>query len=162
MSFIHVFESNTTPFMILLAAFKILLFRYSNQEDIIIGTPIANRNRKETENIIGFFSNNLLIRSDLSGNPAFNIFLKQIKQIALNAFAHQEIPFEKIVEFVNPKRDMSHSPLFQVMFIMQNIIIPDINLTGIRSEEIKLDNGFSKFDLTLELWENKNSLSACF
>src|SRR6185312_15407514 len=113
-------REGATLFMALMAAFKSLLMRYSGQEDISVGTVIANRTRREVEGLIGFFANTLVMRTDLSGNPSFRELVKREREMALGAYAHQEAPFEKLVEDLNPERDLSRSPLFQVMMLLQN------------------------------------------
>ncbi len=102
--------------MTLMAAFNILLYRYTGQQDIVIGSPNANRNRIETEGILGFFANNLVLRTDLSGQPTFRELLARVRQVALVADAHQDLPFQRLVEALQPERNLSHNPLFQVMF----------------------------------------------
>ncbi|MCD4691423.1 MAG: amino acid adenylation domain-containing protein, partial [Calditrichales bacterium] len=113
--------NGVTIFMTLLAAFQTLLYRYSNQDDISVGTPIAGRNRVETEGLIGFFINTLVLRTDFCGNLSFSEILQQVRKTALGAYAHQDLPFEKLVDEIQPERDISHSPLFQTMFVLQNI-----------------------------------------
>ncbi|MCP4647870.1 MAG: hypothetical protein GY852_09105, partial [bacterium] len=113
-------QSGATLFMILYAAFAALLSRYSGKEDTIIGSPIANRNHKQTEHLIGFFVNTLALRADISGDPAFTALLDQVKRTTLDAYEHQDLPFERLVDELNVERSMNHSPLFQVMFALQN------------------------------------------
>jgi len=119
---VHAFSAkeSVTPFMTYMAAFHVLLYRYSRQEDISIGTPIANRTEGETEGLIGLFINTLVFRGDLSGQPTFRAFLKRVRQTAIEAYEHQHLPFEMLVETLQPERSMSHTPLFQVMYILQN------------------------------------------
>jgi non-ribosomal peptide synthetase component F len=106
--------------MSLLAAFNILLYRYTNQEDILIGSPIANRNRAELEGMLGLFVNTLVLRNNLSGNPSFRELLHRVREVTLNAYAHQDLPFEMLVEQLQPERDLSRNPLYEVMFVLQN------------------------------------------
>ena len=112
--------------MTLLAAFQALLHRYSGQDDIVVGSPIANRNRAETEGLIGFFVNMLALRTDLSGDPSFRALLGRVREVALGAFEHQDLPLELLIEALQPQRDLSRTPLFQVMFVLQNNRMPDI------------------------------------
>jgi non-ribosomal peptide synthetase component F len=146
--------------MTLLAVFKTLLYCYSNQEDIIIGSPIAGRTRTETEGLIGFFINTLVLRTDLSGNPSFMELLRRVQKVALEAYAHQNVPFEKLVEELQPERNLSHNPLFQVMFILQNAAIPEVetlqktSLQQLSLRPLEVDCEMSKFDLKFSLWES--------
>jgi surfactin family lipopeptide synthetase A len=143
-------RSGTSFFMTLLAAFVTLLARYSGQEDIVVGSVIANRNRAELERLIGFFVNTLVLRTDLSGRPTFRELLDRVRQEALKAYAHQDLPFEKLVEEIQPERDMSRNPLFQVMFVLQDAPRQDVELPGLvfgSAEEVH--TGTAKFDLTL-------------
>src|SRR5262249_43863038 len=124
-------QQGATLFMVLIAAFKVLLYRYSGQREILVGTPIANRTRREAEPLIGVFANTLVIRTNLSGNPLFRELLRVVKQTALDAYAHQDVPFEKLVEVLQPERDLSRSPLFQVMFVLQNAPMPRLEMADI-------------------------------
>jgi amino acid adenylation domain-containing protein len=148
--------------MTLLAAFQTLLYRYSGQEDIIVGTPIANRNRVETEGLIGFFVNTLALRSDLSGNPAFAELLGRVKEAALGAFAHQDLPFEMLVEALQPERDTSHSPVFQVMFALQNAPAEMGSLKDVTVTPLNDQGTVAKFDLTLHIEEKSDAISGSF
>ncbi|MGI9309603.1 MAG: amino acid adenylation domain-containing protein, partial [Gammaproteobacteria bacterium] len=143
-------SENSTLFMVCLAAFNILLSRYSGQTDICVGTPIAGRRHSELEGLIGFFINTLVMRNDLSGEPNFGECLARIKATALEAFAHQELPFEKLVDEIHPTRDMSHAPLFQVAFILQNTPWDqEAKLHDLELSPLELDYGVAKFDLSL-------------
>ena len=145
---------NVTPFMVLLAAFKILMQRYSGQDDIIVGTPMVNRSRIETENLIGYFLNNLALRSDLSGNPTFQELVDRIRACTLNAYSHQDVPFERIVQVLDPPRDLSYSPIFQVFFNMTTgNMEDDLSLKGakVKTYTSKNSEHGSKFDFTLYL-----------
>ncbi len=151
---------NATLFMTLLAAFKTLLMRYSGVDDIVVGTPVANRNRVETDGLIGFFVNTLVLRSDLGDNPSFLQLLERVREVTLSAYAHQDLPFERLVEELVPARDLSRTPLFQVMFVVQNTSpiateLADLNLTPM---PIKGDS--SKFDLTLSVAETEDTITA--
>jgi amino acid adenylation domain-containing protein len=147
-------REGATPFMLLLAAFKVLLHRYSSQEDIVVGSPIANRPQTETESMIGFFLNNLALRTDLSGEPGFRELLSRVKKTALGAYAHQDVPFEKLIDAVKPARDVSRTPIFQVYFNLFNfgaeISLPgsDKTVSFVEAWE-QSDEELSKFDLTL-------------
>lgn len=144
-------REKTTFFMTLLAAFKTLLYRYTGQEDILVGSPIASRNSSETESLIGFFVNTLVLRTDLNGNPTFRELLSRVREVALGAYAHQDVPFEKLVEELQPNRDLSHSPLFQVMFAFQNASEFALELPGLSLNCQQIHSGTANFDLTLEL-----------
>src|ERR1051325_10515005 len=144
--------------MTLLAAFQSLLFHYSGQDDIVVGTPIAGRNRDETENLIGFFINALALRTDMSGNPTFVELLRRVKEVAFGAYAHQDVPFERLVEELQPERSLNHSPLFQVMLVLQNAPTAELQLAGLSVETMAVDIETAKFDLTLTLTETEQGL----
>ena len=145
-------------YMTLLAAFKTLLARYAGQDQVVVGTPIANRNRIDIENLIGFFVNTLVLRTDVSDNPRFHKFLKQIREVTLGAFAHQDVPFEKLVEELQSARDMSRTPLFQVMFSLQNSPMPELKLSQVTMTLLQDDSTTAPFDLTLDITERAQAL----
>jgi amino acid adenylation domain-containing protein len=148
-------REGVTPFMTLLAAFQTLLHRYTGQDDITVGSPIANRNRAETEGLIGYFVNMLALRIDLSGDPTFCALLGRVRDVALGAFEHQDLPLEILVETLQPERDVSRTPLFQVMFVLQNNRMPDLDRQELTLTPLAPDEGTgtAKFDLTLALHE---------
>ena len=152
-------QQGVTLFMTLLAAFKVLLYRYTGQTDFAVGSPIANRTRSELEGLIGFFVNTLVLRTDMAGDPGFVELLGRVRETTLGAYDHQELPFEKLVEVLNPVRDMSYSPLFQVMFVLQNMPGAAVQLPGVRLSPVGTDAGASMFDLTLFMWEGEKGLS---
>jgi hypothetical protein len=149
-----------TLFITLLAAFQTLLFRHTGQDDIIVGSPVAGRNRKEVEGLIGLFLNMLVLRTDLSGNPPFNELLQRVRKVAVDAFAHQEVPFEKIVEELQPDRDASRSPFFQVAFGLQNIPSQRMEATGLTLSPMAYQEDAVRYDLTLWVSEVQNGLRA--
>jgi len=151
-----------TPFMLLIAVFMVLIQRYSGQYDINVGTPIANRSRAELEQLIGFFVNTLVLRGDATDNPDFDEFLTQIKETTLAAYEHQDIPFEKLVEELQPERDLSRSPLFQVMFVLQNAPLNKLELSGLDIELLDSMTGTTKFDITASLTEWQGVISGAF
>ncbi|MDZ7268842.1 MAG: amino acid adenylation domain-containing protein [candidate division KSB1 bacterium] len=151
-------RENVTTFMILLAALQTLLHRYTRQTDIAVGTPVANRNRSEIEPLIGLFVNTLVLRSDLSGDPTFHELLARVRQVALDAYAHPDVPFEKLVDELQPQRDMSHTPLFQVMFAHHRAVWQTIDTGRLKLQPLVLDTGTAKFDLTLEIVEREDRL----
>ncbi|WP_442937947.1 amino acid adenylation domain-containing protein [Nostoc sp.] len=144
-------QQGSTLFMTLLAAFQTLLWRYTGQEDIVVGSPIANRNRTEIEGLIGFFVNTLVLRTNLAGNPTFEELLAHVREVALGAYAHQDLPFEKLVEELQPQRSLSHTPLFQVMFVLQNAPMSALELPGLTLSPLESESGSAKFDLTLSI-----------
>ncbi|HJT26990.1 MAG TPA: condensation domain-containing protein, partial [Pyrinomonadaceae bacterium] len=144
-------QNDATMFMVLLGAFQALLLRYTSQEQISVGSPIAGRQHIETEELIGLFASTLVLHTDLSGDPSFTELLKRVRQTALDAFAHQDVPFERVVEELQPERSLSHSPLFQVAFILQNATPTELEMFGLRVEAIGVENTTAKFDLTLSM-----------
>ncbi|WP_026736231.1 non-ribosomal peptide synthetase [Fischerella sp. PCC 9605] len=153
-------QQGVTLFMTLLTAFKILLYRYTGQTDILVGSPIANRNRAEIESLIGFFVNILVLRTDLSDDLSFQDLLARVKSTALEAYVHQDLPFEKLVEELQPSRDLSYNPLFQVMFVLQNVPKPNLSLSDVSMTYEEGYNGRSKFDLTLFMEDSEQGLVA--
>ena len=151
-------RERVTLFMILLAAFQALLYRYTLQEDIIVATAISNRGRNETESLIGSFVNNLVLRSDLSGNPTFRELLGRVREVALGAYAHQDLPFEKLLEELKPERDLSRTPLFQVMFLLQTPRTRPLELPGLRVTPLAIDSGTAMFDLLLDMTDTEEGL----
>ena len=152
-------DSKTTLFMTLLAAFFVTLSRHSNQLDLVVGSPIANRNNQSLEGLIGFFANTLALRGNLSGNPSFKDFLAQVKQTTLSAYAHQDLPFEMLVERLQPERDLSRNPLVQVMFSLQNASPSQGGLSGLAMESLPLPVDVrARFDLEVIIWEMSEGL----
>ena len=151
-------REDATLFMTLMAAFQTLLYRYTGQTDIRVGSPIAGRTQAETESLIGCFINPLVMRTDFTGDPVFTELLGQVRETSLEAYAHQDLPFEMLVEALQPERDMSHSPLFQAMLVLQNAPMQPIELPGLRISEMKPDRGTEKFDLTLFIEEETDGL----
>jgi amino acid adenylation domain-containing protein len=151
-------RQEVTLFMTLLAVFQTLLYRYTQQTDIVVGSAIANRNRREIEGLIGFFVNSLVLRTDLSGNPSFLQLLERVRGVALGAYAHQDLPFEKLVEELHPERNLSHHPLFQVVLTLQNTPIEALELPGLTLSQLDFDNPSAKFDLEFHMWESPEGL----
>lgn len=154
-------KHGTTLFMTLLAAFSILLYRYSGQEDIVVGSPIANRDRPEIESLIGFFVNTLVLRMNFAENPSFVSLLHRVREICLDAYSHRDLPFEQLVEELQPERN-NHTPLFQVMFVLQNTVDERIGegweLPGLKVSRLETRNATAKFDLTLSMEETEAGL----
>src|SRR5688572_21903477 len=151
-------REGVTLFMTLLGAWQTLLMRYSGQQDIVVGTTIAGRNRRETENLIGFFVNTLVLRTDVSGNPSFRELLKRVREAALGAYAHQDLPFEKLVEELQPVRSMSHTPFFQVMFGLENMPREALQLPGLELSLVQQQTETAHFDLSLGMAETSAGL----
>lgn len=152
-------QHSATLFMTLLAAFNTLLHRYTQQTDIVVGSPSANRSRAELEALVGFFANTLALRTDLSGNPTFGNLLKRVRQTALDAYTHQSLPFEKLVEALQPERSLSYSPLFQVLFVLQNSDPSALKLNNLNVQLEPVDNETAKFDLTLAVRDRGECLT---
>jgi amino acid adenylation domain-containing protein len=153
-------RQGATLFMTLLASFSALLGRLTDRNDIVVGIDVANRNRIETEDLIGFFVNLLPIRADLSGNPAFTALLKRIRDVAMNAYAHQDLPFDKLVEELKPERDMSRHPLVQAVFVLQNLPARAPQISGLALSPLEVGRETAKFDLTLFTEEKEQGLVA--
>ena len=144
--------------MTLLAAFQTLLHRYTGQDDIVVGSPIAGRTRVKVEGLIGFFVNTLVLRNDLSGNPTFRELLARVRKNALDAYTHQEVPFEKLVEELQPERDLSRNPFFQVMFQLRNYPAQSVSLGDVNIEEYEFGSDIAKFDLSVGLRDDVTGL----
>ena len=149
-------QEGVTLYMTLLAAFQTLLYRYTQQEDIAVGSPIANRNRSEIEGLIGFFVNSLVLRTDLSGNPTFQELLGRVREVTLGAYAHQDVPFEKLVEELHCQRSLNDHPLFQVIFALQNAPMESLELPELTLSTLTIDFKTTRFDLEFHLWEATN------
>lgn len=141
-------RQKVTLFMTLLAAFQTLLYRYTGQTDLCVGSPIANRDRAEFKDLIGYFVNTLVLRTCLAGNPSFEDLLSRVRKVTLGAYAHRELPFEKLVEILQPERSLSYTPLFQVMLMLLNEL-PDIQMEGLKVSPLVVETGIAPFDLTL-------------
>jgi hypothetical protein len=151
-------REGTTLFMTLLAAFKVLLYRYAKQEDVVVGTNVAGRNWLETEGLIGFFLNQLVLRTNLSGNPTFRELLGRVREVLLGAYAHQDMPFDRLVEAVVPERDVSRTPLFQIKVDLQNSFLSLTQLGDLKVAPLSLEHPASHFDLLLLLAESDHHL----
>src|SRR5688500_5351791 len=144
-------SEGATLYMTLLGAFHVLLGKYAGSEDVVVGSPIAGRTRGEVEELIGFFVNTLALRTDLSGDPSFRAVLRQVREATLGAYEHQEMPFEKLVAELQPERSLSHSPLFQVMFTVQDAGGGGGALPGLRVSGVGAEHAIARFDLSLTL-----------
>jgi non-ribosomal peptide synthetase component F len=145
--------------MVLLAAFDALLVRWTGQKDIVVGTDVGNRDQPDTERLIGFLLNHLVLRTDLSGEPTFRDVVRRVRETALSAYAHQELPFEKLVEAVRPERSENHTPIFQVLFVVQPVVRAALELRGLEQVSFELDCPTSKFDLSLFLVAGDEAIS---
>ena len=155
-------RNGVTLYMVLLAAFQVLLSRWSGQKDILVGTPVAGRTHRQIEGLIGFFVNTLVMRSDLTANPTFEELLTQVKETTLGAYTHQDLPFERLVEQLNPIRDLSRQPIFQVLFSLQNMPAEALDLPGLRLRSLGGEHITAKFDLALDMGEARSSLHGAF
>lgn len=151
-------REGVTLFMVLLASFQTLLHWYTSQSDVVVGTDVANRNHPETEDLIGFFTNQLVLRTDLSGNPTFQELLLRVREVTLGAYAHQDLPFDKLVEVLNPERNLSRSPLFSIKVILQNMPMPSLKLPGLTVNPLHVNAGKATLDLLLELVDTELGL----
>jgi amino acid adenylation domain-containing protein len=151
-------QEGCTLFMTLLAAFQVIAARYTGQEDIIVGSPIANRNRAEIEGLIGYFLNTLTLRANLSGNPTFREVMSRVREVSLAAYANQDVPYEKLVEELRPARDQSYNPVFQTMFVFQNAPAPALKTNDLVISPFEIDAGISKFDLTMNLEDSPDGI----
>ena len=156
-------QEDLTLFMSMLAAFQVLLSRYSGQTEVVVGTPIANRSQSETEGLIGFFTNTLALRSSLGGDPIWRQLLARVREVCLGAYGHQEVPFERLVEELHPERNLGQTPLFQVMLIVENASAGDVELKGLKlNGSLATETHTAKFDLTLALKETPDGLHGVF
>ncbi|WP_263357603.1 non-ribosomal peptide synthetase [Acidicapsa ligni] len=155
-------QEGSTLFMLMLAAFNVLLYRYSGQNDIVVGTPSASRNRSEMHGLFGFFVNNLVLRTSLEGNPTFRELIARVRDVTLGAYEHQDVPFERLVQALRPERTTEHSPLFQTIFSLQNFPLEDLQLSGLAITAIEFDAGTARFDLTVEVYPRHGTLRAYF
>lgn len=154
-------QEDATLFMTLLAAFNILLYCYADQEDILIGSPIANRNRAELEGMLGLFVNTLVLRNNLSGNPSFRELLHRVREVTLDAYAHQDLPFEMLVEELQPERDLSRNPFYEVMFVLQNTPGSVEEASGLTLRTLEFDSGTAQLDIFLSMSESEEGLAGC-
>jgi amino acid adenylation domain-containing protein len=151
-------REGATLFMVLLAAFDTLFYRYTGQSDVVVGSPIAGRTRQEIEGLIGFFVNTLVLRASFAGDPTFKEALRRVRETALGAYDHQDVPFERLVEELQPERSLGRTPFFQVMFVLQNARIADPKLQGIEAHTFIVDSGTAKFDLSLDMQNDEEGL----
>jgi amino acid adenylation domain-containing protein len=153
-------QEGVTPFMTFLAAFDVLLYRYTGQHDLVVGTPIANRTRLETEELIGLFVNTLALRIDLSGNPRFRELLRRVREVCLGAYGHQDLPFDRLVEELHLIRDLSRNPLFQVMFVLNTAALRTVEQSGLTLSAVESDSEAAHFDLTMQIDDTEQGLTA--
>lgn len=151
-------KHNVTLFMTLVAAFQTLMFRYTQSTDICIGTPVANRNQSEVEGLIGMFVNTVVLRTDLADYPSFIKLLGRVREVALDAYTHQDVPLQQLMEVLQPQRSLSYSPLFQVVFVLQNAAVVTGDLEGLKVSNLTVETNTAKFDLTLSMEETATGL----
>ncbi|MBV9790163.1 MAG: amino acid adenylation domain-containing protein, partial [Chloroflexi bacterium] len=152
-------QEDVTLFMLLLAAFNVLLGRYSGQSDIVVGTSVSGRSRSEVARVMGFFANNLALRTDLTGRPSFRELVQRVRATALGAYAHGDLPFELLVEQLNPERSLSHAPIFQVVFTLQNELVPTREVAGVTMRPRLIETATTKLDLILFMWDGREQLT---
>ncbi len=150
--------AGVTPFITTLAALAVLLHRYTGQTDLVLGTPVAGRHRPEIERLMGFFVNTLPLRLNVQGNPTFNQLLQHVRAVTAAAYAHQELPFERLVELLQPARSLSYTPIFQILFAWQNTPLPALNTPTLSLTPVEVDSGTAKFDLSFYVWEVGDAL----
>lgn len=155
-------REDATPFMVLLGTFQTLLSRYSGQTDIVVGSSVANRNRAQIEGLIGFFVNTLVLRADLSANPTFKDLIRQVRDTVLKAYDHQDLPFEKIVDELNPERSRNTNPLFQVGFSLHHVASQTMELPRVTLSPVKIEGVTAKFDLSLEMFDSSQGITGLF
>ncbi|MEG4634709.1 amino acid adenylation domain-containing protein [Microcoleus sp. AR_TQ3_B6] len=152
-------RSGVTLFMTLVAVFQTLLYRLSGDDDIVVGTPVAGRNRREIEGLIGFFVNTLVLRTNLGGDPSFEELLGSVREVALQAYTHQDLPFEQLVQTLQPTRDLSYTPLFQAMFVLDDALVPSVKLPELTVSSYSVEIGTAKLDLTLSMENTADGLA---
>ncbi len=155
-------QENATLFMSLAATFAALLYRYSGQSDVSFGTPVSNRSESETQNLIGMFVNMLVLRVDMDGDPTVRELVRRVRNASLGAYAHQDLPIERLVSELQPSRDPSRTQMFQAVFALEEDLAKDVTMPGVTAEDLRSDTGTSKFDLTLFVWERPDGLEASF
>jgi non-ribosomal peptide synthetase component F len=144
-------RESSTLYMTMLAAFAATLRHHAHQDDLLIGTPIVNRKQVEVESLIGFFINTLVLRAKLSGDPSFRELMKRVREVCLGAYAHQDVPFERLVEELKPERSLTHNPLFQASFTLDQFPLREVHLSGLTMSPVELEHGTAQFDLVLHL-----------
>jgi amino acid adenylation domain-containing protein len=152
-------SEGVTLYMTLMAAYAVLLMRYTHQEEVVVGSPVANRNHREIEPLIGFFVNMLVMRTDLSGEPVFREVLRRVREVTLGAYAHQDLPFEKLVEQMQPDRSLSYSPIFQSLFVLQNAPMGELELSDLKLELLEIGTQVVQFDMSLAIVEQEGRLA---